>query len=153
MSKNQEEFLIFKLGSEEYAIDIQKVQEIRSYDTPTLIADQPPYMKGVINLRGSIVPILDLRLKLNIKEVKYDEFTVVVILNYQEKTLGIVVDSVSDVLNLTESQIQNSNHIDKFADINYLQGIGMVEERMLQIIEINTFIQQLGVASSEGIVQ
>lgn len=152
MSKNQEEFLIFKLGSEEYAIDIQKVQEIRSYDAPTLIADQPPYMKGVINLRGSIVPILDLRLKLNIKEVKYDEFTVVVILNYQEKTLGIVVDSVSDVLNLNESQIQNSSHIDKFADINYLRGIGMVEERMLQIIEISTFIQQLGVTQSEGVV-
>lgn len=149
INKNKEEFLIFKLGNEEYAVDIQKVQEIRSYETPTLIADQPAYMKGVINLRGSIVPILDLRLKLNLK-ANYNEFTVVVILSYQEKTLGIVVDSVSDVLTLSENQIQNSAHIDKFADINYLKGIGMVDERMLQIIDISTFIEQLGVAQTEG---
>lgn len=150
INKNKEEFLIFKLGNEEYAVDIQKVQEIRSYETPTLIADQPAYMKGVINLRGSIVPILDLRLKLNLK-ANYNEFTVVVILSYQEKTLGIVVDSVSDVLTLSENQIQNSAHIDKFADINYLKGIGMVDERMLQIIDISTFIEQLGVAQTEGV--
>lgn len=148
---NKEEFLIFKLGNEEYAIDIHKVQEIRSYESPTVIADQPKYMKGVINLRGSIVPVLDLRLKLNMEQVTYDSFTVVVILSYKNKILGVVVDSVSDVVTLNESQIQSSNGMEQFSDINYLKGIGMVDERMLQIIEINTFIDQLGKDNSEGL--
>src|SRR5450830_502246 len=94
------EFLSFQLGEEEFCLEILKVQEIRGYGEITKIANTPDYIKGVVNLRGEIVPILDLRIKLNFKDVEYDEFTVVIILNLEGQNLGIVVDSVSDVIAL-----------------------------------------------------
>lgn len=102
------EYLTFTLGEEEYAIDILKVQEIRGYDQPTLIANTPPFIKGVINLRGIIVPIVDLRLKLNLPRVEYTPFTVVIILNVAGRVVGAVVDSVSDVLRLTPDEIRTA---------------------------------------------
>src|SRR6478609_5021902 len=93
------EFLTFRLGAEEYAIEILKVQEIRGWEQPTAIANTPEFIKGVINLRGTIVPIVDLRLKFK-GEAKYDEFTVVIILSVARRVMGIVVDAVSDVVTL-----------------------------------------------------
>jgi hypothetical protein len=86
-----QEYLTFRLGAEEYGIDILKVQEIRGYDTVTRIANAPAFIKGVINLRGVIVPIVDLRLKFNLGEAKYDTFTVVIILNVVNRVVGAVV--------------------------------------------------------------
>jgi purine-binding chemotaxis protein CheW len=100
------EYLTFTLGSEEYAIDILKVQEIRGYEQPTLIANSPPFIKGVINLRGTIVPIVDLRIKFNLGKIEYTPFTVVIILNVAGRVIGTVVDSVSDVISLTRAQIR-----------------------------------------------
>src|SRR5574343_1638272 len=100
------EYLTFTLGSEEYAIDILKVHEIRGYEQPTLIANSPPFIKGVINLRGTIVPIVDLRIKFNLGKVEYTPFTVVIILNVAGRVIGTVVDSVSDVISLTRAQIR-----------------------------------------------
>ena len=100
------EYLTFTLGSEEYAIDILKVQEIRGYEQPTLIANAPPFIKGVINLRGIIVPIVDLRIKFNLGKFEYTPFTVVIILNVAGRVIGAVVDSVSDVFSLTRAQIR-----------------------------------------------
>ncbi len=94
------EFLVFTLGQEEYGVDIQKVQELRAYEPVTYIANSPDFMKGVVNLRGVIVPIIDLRIKLNIGTPTYDQFTVVIILQLAGKTMGMVVDSVSDVTTL-----------------------------------------------------
>src|SRR5947208_17096327 len=91
----KKEFLTFRLGTEHYGIDILKVQEIRGYEQPTTIANSPPFIKGVINLRGVIVPILDLRVKFRLPETKYDDFTVVIILNVASRVVGVVVDSVS----------------------------------------------------------
>ncbi len=92
------EFLSFTLGAEHYGVDILKVQEIRGYDAVTRVPDAPDYIKGVINLRGTIVPVIDLRLKLRLDNARYDAFTVMIVLNVEDRVVGIVVDSVSDVI-------------------------------------------------------
>ncbi len=122
-----QEYLTFKLGSEEYGIDILKVQEIRGYDSVTRIANSPAFIKGVINLRGVIVPIVDLRLKFNLGEAKYDSFTVVIILNVANRVVGAVVDSVSDVLELAPEQIRPAPEFNSMLDATYITGIGSVK--------------------------
>ncbi len=92
------EFLTFTLGEEHYGVDILKVQEIRGYDAVTRVPDAPEYIKGVINLRGTIVPVIDLRLKLRLREARYDSLTVMIVLNVEDRVVGIVVDGVSDVV-------------------------------------------------------
>lgn len=129
------EFLIFTLGEEAYAIDIHKVQEIRGYETVTRIANTPAFIKGVINLRGLIVPIVDLRIKFDLGEAVYNEFTVTVILNLGRRIIGIVVDGVSDVISLDEQAIRPPPEFGTF-DTQYLQGLATVNERMLILIDI-----------------
>lgn len=130
------EFLTFTLGSEEYAIDILKVQEIRGYEPPTLIANTPPFIKGVINLRGIIVPIVDLRIKFNLGRVEYTPFTVVIILNVAGRVVGAVVDSVSDVIPLTTAQIRPAPDFSGSFDTKYILGLATVEQRMLIVTDI-----------------
>ena len=135
-SEPVQEFLTFTLGSEEYAIDILRVQEIRGYDQVTAIANSPAFIKGVINLRGTIVPIVDLRIKFNLPSVTYDPFTVVIILNVLNRIVGIVVDSVSDVLALTPNEIKPAPEFGGSFDTQYLMGLATVEERMLILVNI-----------------
>lgn len=130
------EFLTFTLGSEEYGLDILKVQEIRGYDAVTSIANMPEFIKGVINLRGTIVPIVDLRIKFKMSEVVYDQFTVVIILNFGHRVVGIVVDSVSDVLTLKPEQIRAAPELSAALDTRYILGLGTVNERMLILVDI-----------------
>jgi purine-binding chemotaxis protein CheW len=130
------EFLAFTLGGEEYAIDILKVQEIRGYDTVTSLPNTPPFMKGVINLRGMIVPIFDLRIKLNLPNVSYDQFTVVIILNIAQRMAGVVVDSVSDVIDLPGNEIKPAPQLGAAIKTDYILGLATVEQRMLIIIDI-----------------
>jgi purine-binding chemotaxis protein CheW len=131
------EFLTFQLGSDSYGIEILKVQEIRSYDKPTAIANAPSFMKGVINLRGVIVPIVDLRLKLNLAQASYDESTVVIILYVAQRVVGVVVDAVSDVLSLAPDQIRAAPEFSSATfDTKYIMGLGTVEDQMLILIEI-----------------
>ena len=130
------EFLTFTLGAEEYAIDILKVQEIRGYEAPTLIANAPPFIKGVINLRGIIVPIVDLRIKFNLAQVEYTPFTVVIILNVAGRVIGVVVDSVSDVISMTPQQIRPAPDFSASFDTKYILGLATVENRMLIVIDI-----------------
>jgi purine-binding chemotaxis protein CheW len=132
------EFLIFTLGDEEYGIDILKVQEIRGYDANvvTRIANVPSFIKGVTNLRGIIVPIVDLRIKFNLGKVEYNEQTVVIILNLSNRVVGIVVDGVSDVLMLAASQIRPSPEFGATLSTEYLTGLGTVEDRMLILVDI-----------------
>jgi purine-binding chemotaxis protein CheW len=130
------EFLTFTLGSEEYGMDILKVQEIRGYDAVTTIANTPEFIKGVINLRGTIVPIVDLRVKFHLGTVEYNELTVVIILNLGHRVVGIVVDSVSDVLALTPEQIRPAPDLSAGLDTRYLTGLGTVDERMLILVDI-----------------
>lgn len=131
-----QEFLTFTLGPEEYAIDILRVQEIRGYDQVTAIANSPPFIKGVINLRGAIVPIIDLRIKFNLPNITYDQFTVVIILNVGERIVGVVVDSVSDVLALEAQSIKPPPEFGGSFDTQYLLGLATVGERMLILVEI-----------------
>jgi purine-binding chemotaxis protein CheW len=130
------EFLTFTLGAEEYGMDILKVQEIRGYDAVTAIANTPSFIKGVINLRGIIVPIVDLRIKFNLGKVDYDQFTVVIILNLSKRVVGVVVDSVSDVLTLTPDQIKAAPALSTSLDTRYIMGLGTVEQRMLILVDI-----------------
>lgn len=130
------EYLTFTLGSEEYAIDILKVQEIRGYEQPTLIANSPPFIKGVINLRGIIVPIVDLRIKFKLGRVEYTPFTVVIILNVAGRVIGAVVDSVSDVISLNRSQIRQAPDFSGSFDTKYILGLASMDSRMLIVTDI-----------------
>ncbi len=130
------EFLSFRLGAEEYGIEILKVQEIRGWEQPTAIANTPAFIKGVINLRGIIVPIVDLRLKFNLGEAKYDEFTVVIILSVAKRVVGAVVDAVSDVLSLSAGQIKPAPEFSAALETQFITGLGTLEERMLILLDI-----------------
>lgn len=130
------EYLTFSLGNEEYGIDILKVQEIRGYDTVTHIANAPPFIKGVINLRGVIVPIIDMRIKFKIGEPTYHEFTVVIIITVQQKVIGMVVDGVSDVVALTAEQIKPAPEMGASLDTAYITGLGTLEGQMLILVDI-----------------
>lgn len=130
------EFLAFKLGAEEYGIDILRVQEIRSYEEPTLIANAPAFIKGVVNLRGVIVPIVDMRLKFNLEQANYDAFTVVIVLNIGAQVVGMVVDAVSDVITLTPGQLRPVPAFGATVDTDHLLAIGAVDQRMLILIDI-----------------
>ena len=130
------EFLTFTLGAEEYGMDILKVQEIRGYDAVTAIANTPSFIKGVINLRGIIVPIIDLRIKFNLGKIDYNELTVVIILNLSNRVVGVVVDSVSDVLTLMPDQIKAAPTLSTSLDTRYIVGMGTVDQRMLILVDI-----------------
>lgn len=135
-----QEFLTFRLGDEEYALDILKVQEIRGYDAVTSIANTPEFIKGVINLRGVIVPIVDMRIKFNLGNVEYNEFTVVIILNVSGRVVGIVVDSVSDVITLGADQMKDAPQLSCGGGTDHIMGIGTVEDRMLILIDIERLV-------------
>src|ERR1700726_3091049 len=131
------EVLAFTLGHEEYAISILKVQEIRGYDSVTRIANAPDFIKGVVNLRGIIVPIVDMRIKFNLGEPTYDQFTVVIILNISGRVVGMVVDSVSDVITLSMDQVKPAPEMGTTFDSDYLIGLGTLDERMLILVDID----------------
>ena len=134
------EFLAFKLGPEEYGIDILRVQEIRSYEEPTRIANAPAFIKGVVNLRGVIVPIVDMRLKFNLEQANYDSFTVVIVLNVANRVVGMVVDAVSDVITLTPEQLRQVPEFNSAIQSDHLLAIGAVQERMLILVDIEKLV-------------
>jgi purine-binding chemotaxis protein CheW len=136
-SGGPQEFLAFTLGKEEYGISIQKVQELRGYETVTRIANAPAFIKGVVNLRGHIVPIIDMRIKFNLGEPSYDQTTVVVILNMAGRVVGMVVDSVSDVVLLAPEQIKPAPEMSGALNTDYLTGLGTIDDRMLILIDID----------------
>jgi purine-binding chemotaxis protein CheW len=150
------EFLTFRLGAEEYGIDILRVQEIRSYEQPTRIANSPSFLKGVVNLRGVIVPIVDLRLKLGCDSADYNAFTVVIVLNVRGRVVGAVVDSVSDVLELGREQIKPAPELNSNVDAAYITGIGTVKngdvERMLILMDIEALMSgaDMGLMETAG---
>ncbi len=134
------EFLTFALGEQQYGVDILKVQEIRGYEGVTGIPNTPAHIKGVINLRGTIVPVLDLRLKFRLGEARYDGFTVMIILNLGERTVGVVVDAVSDVVQLKAEQIRPAPPLGAGVDARYLVGVGVIEKRMVLLIDIERLL-------------
>jgi len=132
----KEQFLSFQLGAEEYGIDILRVQEIRAYEKATRMPNTPAYIKGVINLRGVIVPVIDLRMKFGLDSAEYNEMTVVVVLNLAHRTIGIVVDSVSDVLALSAGDIRPAPEFTARVDNAFVRGLATIDQRMLIIADI-----------------
>ncbi|HEY0879496.1 MAG TPA: chemotaxis protein CheW [Zeimonas sp.] len=147
------EFLAFKLGNEEYGIDILRVQEIRSYEEPTRLANVPEFIKGVVNLRGVIVPIVDMRLKLRLDEAKYDHFTVVIVLNIGSRVVGMVVDSVSDVITLTPEQLRPVPEFAASVDADHLLAIGAIDDRMLILVDIEKLMTSADMGLVEPAIQ
>jgi purine-binding chemotaxis protein CheW len=134
------ELLTFTLGEESYGIDILMVQEIRGYETVTRIAKTPDFIKGVINLRGHIVPIVDLRIKLGLGEAKYDAGTVVIILNVLKRVVGVVVDSVSDVITIPASSVKPAPEFGSVLGTQYILGLATIEGGMLIVIDIEGLV-------------
>ena len=147
------ERLTFRLGAEEYGIDILLVQEIRGYEQPTRIANAPPFIKGVLNLRGVIVPIVDLRLKFGFEQVNYDGITVTVVLNIGGRTVGVVVDAVSDVIELSADQIKPAPEFNSAVDAGYIVGIGVLKQGEQERTLILVDIEELMGSPEMGLVQ
>jgi purine-binding chemotaxis protein CheW len=144
------EYLTFTLGQEEYGVDILKVQEIRGYEAVTKIANAPAFIKGVANLRGTIVPIVDMRIKFNLGEPVYDQFTVVIILSVGGRVVGMVVDSVSDVIELKPEQVRPAPDFSSSFDTRYITGLGTVDERMLILVDIERLMSAEDMALMSG---
>ncbi|WP_428312365.1 chemotaxis protein CheW [Hydrocarboniphaga sp.] len=134
------EYLSFTLGAEEYGIDILAVQEIRGYDAVTRIPDAPEYIKGLVNLRGTIAPVVDLRLRFKLGRADYDHLTVMIVLNVADRIVGVVVDSVCDVVPLSADQIAPPPAFGSTFDSSYLQGLASLNERMLILVDIEKLL-------------
>ena len=134
------EVLVFVLGGEEYAVDILKVQEIRGYEKVTPIPAAPAYLKGVVNLRGIIVPVIDMRIKFGLADAKYDSFTVVIILRVTGRVIGVVVDGVSDVIRLAPGEVKAAPALGSIVDSGFLAGLATQGERMILLLDIEKFL-------------
>ena len=134
------EILVFVLGQEEYGVDILKVQEIRGYEKPTPIPSAPPYLKGVVNLRGTVVPIIDLRTKFGFADPRYDALTVTIILRLAGRTVGVVVDGVSDAIMLEQGDVKPAPDLRGLADAAFIEGIATKDGRMVMLFDIETFL-------------
>lgn len=146
------EFLAFTLGDEEYGVEILKVKEIRDYEAVTKIANTPEFIKGVINLRGAIVPIVDMRIKFNLANSAYDRFTVVIVLNIADRLIGMVVDGVSDVISLTDEQIRPPPNLRSSLDTRYIIGIGTLEQRMIILTDIERLMSAQDMSLFDNII-
>ena len=143
------EYLTFTLGAEEYGVDILKVQEIRGYDQVTRLPGAPEFVKGAINLRGLIVPVVDMRLKFKLSQATYDDTTVMIVLSVAGRTIGVVVDGVSDVLRLDPAQVRAVPDLGSAIDRQFLMGLGVVDERMLILLDI----ERLMTSEEMGLVE
>ncbi len=150
-SAGAREYLTFRLDQEEYGIDILKVQEIRGYEPPTRIANAPNFIKGVVNLRGTIVPIVDMRLKFNCSKAEYDSFTVVIILNLGHRIVGIVVDSVSDVMELPADSLKAAPDVESVIGSDAVLGLGSLGDRMLILLDIGKLMSGVDMELSSDV--
>jgi|KBSMisStandDraft_5_1062788.scaffolds.fasta_scaffold06400_3 purine-binding chemotaxis protein CheW len=134
------EVLVFVLGREEYGVDILKVQEIRGYEKVTPIPAAPEYLKGVVNLRGIIVPVIDLRVKFGMPDPRYDAFTVVVILRLARRVIGVVVDGVSDVMALRAQDVKPAPQLGSVVESSFIEGLGTGGDRMVLLLDIEKLL-------------
>ena len=134
------EALVFELGGEEYAVDILKVQEIRGYDKVKPIPRAPDYLKGVVNLRGAVVPVVDLRVRFGMASPRYDAFTVMIILRIATRIVAVVVDGVSDVVRLPASEIKPAPSLGSMVDSSFIAGVATPGERMVLLLDIEKLL-------------
>jgi purine-binding chemotaxis protein CheW len=142
------QFLTFLLGEEQYGVDILRVQEIKGYTTVTRIPNTPDYIKGVLNLRGTIVPIVDLRTKFGMEKAEYTMFTVIVVVVIQDKVTGIVVDAVSDVMNINNKDIQAPPEFGAKVDIGFLKAIGKSGDKLVAILDIDQLLSDVAIGEA-----
>ncbi|ORM70445.1 chemotaxis protein CheW [Pantoea rwandensis] len=140
--KGAQEYLIFCLGNEEYGIDILNVQEIRGCDKVTRVPNAPDFLLGVTNLRGVIVPIVDLRVRFNLPVGAQEQDTVVIVLNLNTRIVGMVVDGVADVLSLSREQIKPTPDITSALSSRYLLGLGVIDHRMMILVNIEKLLSR-----------
>ncbi len=141
-SSEDQQFLTFNLADEYYGVDILKVQEIKGYTTVTRIPNTPNYLKGVLNLRGTIVPIVDLRMKFGMGMTEPTPFTVVVVVNVRNRVMGFLVDAVSDVLDLNAKNIQPPPELGNAVDITFVAGIGNANDRLVTLLDIDRVLTE-----------
>ena len=134
------EVLVFVLGAEEYGVDILKVQEIRGYEKVTPIPSAPAYLKGIVNLRGVIVPLVDMRVRFKLGEPRYDSSTVVVILRVAGRVIGLVVDAVSDVVRLAPNDVKEAPALGSVVDSSFLAGLATRDDRMVLLLDIEKLL-------------
>jgi purine-binding chemotaxis protein CheW len=139
------QYLTFRLGDEEYGIEILKVQEIKGYTAVTPIPNTPAYMKGVMNLRGTVIPVLDLRSKFGMSEAEYTAFTVIIVVKVGAKTMGVIVDGVSDVLNIPKGDIQPTPDFGGAVDAHFISGMAKAGEKLVALLDIDTVLGSDGV--------
>lgn len=144
------QFLTFRLAEEEYGVGILSVQEIRGWSSVTAIPHAPAWLLGVINLRGSVVPVVDLRIKLGLARADYNEFTVVIILNVGTRVVGIVVDGVSDVITLTDDEIRPAPPLGAGADTRHILGFGL-GERMRILMDVERLMAGADLAGLDAV--
>jgi len=137
LSRDAQQFLTFNLAEEYYGVDILKVQEIKGYTNVTKIPNTPDYLKGVLNLRGTIVPIVDLRMKFGMGVTEPTSFTVVVVVNVRNRVMGFLVDAVSDVLDLNAKDIQPPPELGNTVDITFVAGIGNSNDHLVTLLDID----------------
>jgi len=140
LAAHANQFLTFTIADEEYGVDILKVQEIKGYISTTRLPNSPPELTGVLNLRGTIVPIVDLRKKFNLPEIQYDQFTVIVVVVVQERVMGMIVDSVSEVMNIQPEEIQPPPNLGQGASANTLRGLGKVGDKLIILLDIDAVL-------------
>lgn len=145
------EYLAFSLGGEEYAVNILKVQEIRAYERVTRIANMPAYIKGVMNLRGAVVPVVDLRVRFNVGAAEFNASTIVIVINIGPRTIGMVVDGVSDVVILKTSDVRPAPQIAGVLTAEFLEGVAILDKRMLIIVEIDGLMSSKEMGLLDGV--
>jgi purine-binding chemotaxis protein CheW len=141
------QYLTFTLGQEEYGVEILKVQEIKGYSAITPIPNTPPYIKGVMNLRGTIIPVVDLRSKFGMNEAEYNQFTVIIVVTVGTKVMGLIVDAVSDVLNIPRDDIQETPDFGTEVDAQFISGMAKAGEKLVVLVDIDKVVNSGEVTS------
>jgi purine-binding chemotaxis protein CheW len=136
------QYLTFALGQEQYGVEILKVQEIKGYTPATPVPNTPDYIKGVMNLRGTIIPVVDLRTKLALPETEYNQFTVIIVVTVSTKVVGLIVDAVSDVLNIQHADIQSPPEFGSAIDVRFIDGMAKAAEKIVMLLDINKVLNE-----------
>lgn len=139
-SSNEVQLVAFKLGREEYGIDILQVQEIKKMTDITRVPHTPDYIKGVINLRGSVLPVIDLKTRLDLLEQDYTDDTRIIIVKVDEIAVGMIVDAVSEVMAIDQEQIEVSQEAVGGVSTNYISGVGKLENRLMILLNLEAII-------------
>lgn len=145
-AEDDNQFLTFTLGDEQYGVEILRVQEIKGYTTITPVPNVPHYVKGVINLRGTIIPVVDLRTRLDMPAAEYNKFTVIIVVKVGQKIIGVIVDAVSDVLTISSELIQAPPEIGARVDSRFVRGIAKTQDRLVILLNIELLLKQRGEA-------